>query len=119
MTPSFVQEVYDSRWTRHAAAMADYHEASHDSAEFLRPRFASVAPDDRSLHSLDNLVDPGATLSPEQGHHDIPDEGSAGSRHTELAHDPVPTDDASKAVNLDQTTDRLDTAQTVLYTSEV
>lgn len=23
MTPSFVQEVYDSRWTRHAAAMAD------------------------------------------------------------------------------------------------
>ncbi|ROW10031.1 hypothetical protein VPNG_06496 [Cytospora leucostoma] len=117
MTPSFIQEVYDSRYTRHAAAMADYHEASHDSAEFLRPRFASVDPDDRSLHSLDNLIDPGATVGPEQSH-DINDEGNAISRHTKLAHAPPPTDDTSKAVNLDQTTDRLDTAQTVLYTGE-
>ncbi|ROW00762.1 hypothetical protein VMCG_06552 [Cytospora schulzeri] len=100
MTPSFVQEVYDSRYARHLAAQDDYHEASHDSAEFLRPRFASVASGDRSLRSLEGLVDPAATAGPEKSH-DIYEEDNAIHQPANLADASNATDTTSKAVNAD------------------
>ena len=102
MTPSFVQQVYDARYTRQVAARDDFHEASHDSADFLRPRYKSVVADDRSLHSLGDLVDPAVTAGRDKGH-DL-HKGSAMPRTTALARARAPesTDSTSKAVDTDR-----------------
>lgn len=98
MTPSFIQEVYDSRYARHMAAEEDYHEASHDSAEFLRPRFASVASADRSLHSLDGLVDPATPTGP--GDIDTQEKENAIPQPSSLDGIPRSTGTTSKVVNM-------------------
>lgn len=100
MTPEFIQEVYDSRYTRHLAAEKDFHEAAHDSAEFLRPRFASVPSIDRSWHSLEGVVDPAAPAGPD-GSHDMHEKVKATSQPTGLDGAPPFKDTASEPVHRD------------------
>lgn len=83
------------------AAEEDYHEASHDSAEFLRPRFASVASADRSLHSLDGLVDPATPTGPGDIH-DTQEKENAIPQPSSLDGIPRSTGTASKVVNMDE-----------------